>query len=92
MSHHLCRCCCRLRQVNQHGLCSECAICLHCEGRPAVTELGLCEQCDGDPHIQDLYRRGPHWTPEWEMHLRKKTAEVQRHLQRRRRVLPPTAI
>jgi hypothetical protein len=81
-----------LRPVNQHDLCSECSICLYCEGRPALTELGLCEQCDGEEWIRVLYRRGYHWTPEWEMHLRKKTAEVQRQLQRRRRILPPAAI
>ena len=79
-----CRCCLRRKQLNAHRLCGDCAVCLHCEKHDAVTELGLCESCHETPHICDLYRRSQHWTPEWEMHLRRKTAEVQEKLRRLR--------
>jgi hypothetical protein len=48
-----------------------------------VTRRGLCERCHRCRPIRALYRRRHGWTPEWEMHLRRKTAEVQallRHL------------
>jgi len=66
-------------------LCGDCAVCLHCESREAVTRLGLCEECHADSLVRKLYRRSHHWSPEWELHLRRKTAEVQRELGRQRR-------
>ena len=81
-----CRCCRRKKGLNAHRLCQDCAVCLHCERREAVSELGLCQQCHETPKVCALYQRGPHWTPQWEMHLRRKTAEVQRQLRRRRRL------
>ena len=83
-----CRCCRRRRDVNARGLCDACAVCLHCERRPAVTDLGLCPRCDGEPSVRELYRRGHHWTPAWEMHLRRKTRQIQRELRRQRRRHP----
>ena len=76
----LCKCCRRMRVRNERELCRDCAVCLHCESASAVCELGLCEQCGGQECIRELYRRGYHWSPEWEMHLRRKTAEMQRLL------------
>lgn len=87
-----CRCCCRSGALNEHELCPDCATCLHCEQRPAVTELGLCACCDAEACVKDLYRRGHHWTPAWELHLRRVTARVQRQLRRRRRLLPPASV
>jgi hypothetical protein len=78
-----CRCCCRRRWLNEHGLCPDCAICLHCEKNPAVSSRGLCQLCHEEPSIRVLYRRSNHWTPEWELHLRRKTAEIQAELRRR---------
>jgi hypothetical protein len=75
-----CLCCRRKARVNEHGLCPECAVCLHCEERPSVHALGLCEDCHATPGIRSLYVRRRNWTPEWELHLRRKTAEVQRAL------------
>ncbi len=87
----LCVCCLRKGQLNDHRFCPDCAVCLHCEKRPSVHALGLCEHCHDTPGVQVLYLRRRGWTPEWELHLRAKTAEVQRELKRhkRRRLLPP---
>jgi hypothetical protein len=80
----LCRCCRRRRgRLNECGLCRDCEVCLHCERRPAVGELGLCDRCLARPCIVTLYRRGANWSPEWEMHLRRKTAEVQGNIRKR---------
>ena len=79
----VCACCRRKGRLNDHGLCPDCAVCLHCERRPGVHALGLCEACLADPGVRALYRRRRGWTPEWELHLRRKTAEVQRELRRR---------
>jgi hypothetical protein len=79
----LCPCCHRKGPLNEHGFCPECATCLHCEQGPSVHAHGLCATCAAEPGIRPLYRRGHHWTPEWEQHLRRKTAEVQRELKRR---------
>src|SRR5687768_6139868 len=81
-----CRCCLRRKSLSAIGLCDDCATCLHCEKQPAVTELGLCRRCHDTEQIRNLYERRPHWTPAWEMHLRRKTREVQRELRKRRRL------
>lgn len=77
------RCICcerRKRRLNEFNLCPDCSVCLHCEQRPAETELALCRRCHDKPHIGELYRRSHHWTPDWELHLRRKTAEMQAQL------------
>ena len=84
-----CLCCRRRRWLNKHHLCPECAVCLHCEKCPSVNALGLCESCHAHEAIRTLYERREHWTPEWELHLRRKTAEVQRELKRQARLQLP---
>ena len=84
----LCPCCRRKGPLNEGGFCAECAVCLHCERRPSAHALGLCERCHAAPGVRVLYVRRRGWTTEWELHLRRKTAEVQRELRRSRR-LPP---
>ena len=81
----LCKCCRRLQHLNERQLCDDCSVCLHCEKAPAVCKLGLCERCGSRENIRELYRRSSHWSPEWEMHLRRKTAKVQRVLRRLRK-------
>jgi hypothetical protein len=80
----LCICCRRKGQLNERRFCPDCAICLHCEKRPSAHALGLCERCHDTPGVRVLYLRRRGWTPEWELHLRAKTAEVQRALKRHR--------
>jgi hypothetical protein len=85
-----CACCRRKVRLNRHGLCPDCAVCLHCERRPSVDPLGLCERCAATPGVRATYTRRRGWTPAWEMHLRRKTEEVQRALRARaRRFRPP---
>jgi hypothetical protein len=55
-------------------------LCLHCEKRPAAHALRLCETCAGFKGIRRLYRRRPHWTPEWEQHLRRLSERARRRL------------
>jgi hypothetical protein len=78
----VCRCCRREGALNERRLCPECAVCLHCERRPSVSARGLCRRCHGCRDIRALYRRSHQWTPAWELHLRRKTAEVQAALRR----------
>jgi hypothetical protein len=85
---HRCRCCRRKGVLNEQRFCVECAVCLHCEAGPTVHRWGLCLACVENYHIKVLYRRH-HWTPEWEQHLRRLTAEVQAAL--RREEAPPAA-
>jgi hypothetical protein len=86
MPRTICRCCQRRKSVNAIGLCDDCAICLHCEKQPAVTDLGLCQRCHDRECIRNLYERRDHWTPAWEMHLRRLTRHIQRELKKRRRL------
>ena len=79
----ICRCCRRKGIVNERRFCAECALCLHCEAGPTVHRWGLCSVCSDCYHIKVLYRRSHRWTPEWEQHLRRLTAEVQSALRRR---------
>ncbi len=81
----ICLCCERRGSLNEHDLCPECAVCLHCEKQPSVDPLGLCEQCVAAPGVQEVYTRRRGWTTEWELHLRRKTAEVQAALRRESR-------
>ncbi len=89
----LCRCCRRVVCCKERALCADCAVCLHCECQPSVNALGLCARCSAVSGIRRLYVRSAHWTPEWEQHLRRKTAEIQRALrmQQQRRSISPTA-
>jgi hypothetical protein len=55
-------------------------LCIHCEQRPSVTELGLCAVCDAAENIRVLYTRRRHWTPQWELHLRRLAARARQRL------------
>jgi len=56
------------------------APCLHCEARPAANVRGLCADCCRCRGIRRLYRRGHHWTPQWEAHLRRLTRRARLRL------------
>lgn len=70
-----CKCCTLERPaVNRHGLCPECAVCLHCDRRRAVSRLGLCRCCQAQPGLRRLYRRSSKapwkWSPAREQRVR----------------------
>ncbi len=84
----ICKCCQRPGMLNSHRLCGDCAVCLHCERRAAVSGLGLCRKCHRQRWVRQLYRRSYQWSSEWEMHLRRKTTEVQERLLQLKRAGP----
>lgn len=88
-----CPCCHQAARLNRRGYCADCAVCQHCDRRPAVLveddgtqQLGLCARCNLQPGFRRLYRRKSKdrakWSPAREQRVRELTRRYQIALMR----------